>query len=160
MLMNGVTAENPAPVDEDNTEEALEESSAAEVETETESTDAEAEEPADGEEKANKKPARAKGKKTMSTKGKKTAAKGGKKTAAKKTAPKGKKTVSKKNGNGARSDSKMSQAVAFMKAERAKLEDPKAPPRGFRKELIERTAKKFGLAVATCSTQYGAKVGA
>ena len=67
----------------------------------------------------------------------------------------------KANGNGgtrAGGPSKMSQAVAYMQAERDKLPDPKNPPRGFRKELIERTSAKFGLALATCGTQYGAKV--
>lgn len=162
MLFNGVT-ENPAPVDEDSnaaSEENISADGEAAETTEATTDDETATDNTDGEaESSSKKPARAKGKKTMTTKGKK-AAKGSKKTAAKKASKPAKTAAKKKaNGGGARPDSKMSQAVAFMKAERSKLDDPKAPPRGFRKELIERTAKKFGLAVATCSTQYGAKVG-
>jgi hypothetical protein len=143
-MLNGVN-ENPAPV-ADDTDNSANEHAGAEGGEESEASEVDP-----GEEKSSpSKPRKsAKGKKTMKTKGKKAAkAKGPAKRVGKKAAKR----------NGARPDSKMSQAVAFMQAERKKLEDPKSPPRGFRKELIERAAKKFGLAVATCSTQYGAKV--
>jgi hypothetical protein len=66
----------------------------------------------------------------------------------------GKAKVAKKAAVKASGPSKISQAVAFMVSEikknggRAKLEH------GVRKTIIEAAAKKFGLAVPTCNTQY------
>lgn len=79
---------------------------------------------------------------------KKTSKKAGKAKAAKKAkapkAPKG--------------PSRISRAVAYMKEEVKKEGGQRKLERGFRKELFERTAKKFDLSPATCSIQYNKQV--
>lgn len=59
---------------------------------------------------------------------------------------------------GPRGPSKISQAVEYMKGEVKKAGGTSKLEQGFRKELLERTAKKFGLKASTCATQYQAKV--
>jgi hypothetical protein len=54
--------------------------------------------------------------------------------------------------------SRISQAVEFMKAEVKKEGGQKNLERGWRKELFERTAKKFGLKASTCGIQYNRNV--
>lgn len=165
LFLNGV--ENPAPVDDGEKAEGEQgaEDAGASEDAGNEGSKNSTAGATDGEAASSSKrkaPKRAKGEKTMK-KGK-TTAKAAKATKPAKAAKGGKAVKAKSakaNGHPRVRDgapSKMSQAIAFMQAERNKLDDPKDPPRGFRKELIEKAAKKFGLAVATCSTQYGAKV--
>ena len=50
--------------------------------------------------------------------------------------------------------SKMSQAIAWMKAEVQKAGGQSKLERGFRHALIKKAAAKFDLKESTCSTQY------
>lgn len=54
--------------------------------------------------------------------------------------------------------SRISRAVEYMTAEVKKEGGQKALERGWRKELFERTGKKFDLAASTCSIQYNKQV--
>jgi hypothetical protein len=54
----------------------------------------------------------------------------------------------------AKGPSRISQAVEYMSAEIKKLGGPDKLERGARKELCAKAAEKFGLALATCVTQY------
>jgi hypothetical protein len=86
------------------------------------------------------------------------------KTVATKKARKGKavKAAKKAKSNGAakaqKGPSRISRAVAYMKDEVKKEGGQRKLERGFRKELFERTAKKFDLSPATCSIQYNKQV--
>lgn len=103
--------------------------------TETEATAASA---AEGEKTvATKKGRKAKSKPAKAAKGKAKASKAPK-------APKG--------------PSRISRAVAYMKDEVKKEGGQRKLERGFRKDLFERTAKKFDLSPATCSIQYNKQV--
>jgi hypothetical protein len=54
--------------------------------------------------------------------------------------------------------SKISRAVEYMQAEIKKLGGLDKLEHGMRKELYTKAAEKFGLAVATCTTQYHKKI--
>lgn len=82
------------------------------------------------------------------------------KVTAKKTKTKAKKPAAKKLA-GAKKDkgpSRISKAVEFMKEEVKKEGGQKSLERGWRKELFERTAKKFDLSPITCSIQWQRQV--
>jgi hypothetical protein len=64
------------------------------------------------------------------------------------------KVKSKPRGDKSKSPSRISQAVAFMTGEVKKAGGVDKLKQGFRKQLCERAAEKFGLAIATCLTQY------
>jgi hypothetical protein len=65
------------------------------------------------------------------------------------------KKVAKKTTAKSKPQSKISKAVAFMKEEVKRAGGPSKLEYGYRKELFERTAKKFGLKASTCATQWG-----
>lgn len=78
-----------------------------------------------------------------------------KKAAAKKT---GKVKAASKKTAAPRAPSKISKAVEWMSAEVKKAGGHDKLERGFRKELLEKAAAKFELAVSTCSIQYNKQV--
>lgn len=58
----------------------------------------------------------------------------------------------------AKGESKVSQAVEFMKGEVKAAGGLKKLEFGGRKAIVEKAAKRFGLAVPTCATQYQKQV--
>lgn len=68
------------------------------------------------------------------------------------------KVKAKTNGNGEHKPSRVSKAVEFMTAEVKKQGGLSKLEHGARKAIVEAAAKKFGLAVPTCATQYQKQV--
>lgn len=64
------------------------------------------------------------------------------------------KVKSKPRGDKLKGPSRISQAVAFMAGEVKKAGGVDKLEQGFRKQLCTKAAERFGLAVATCFTQY------
>jgi hypothetical protein len=73
-------------------------------------------------------------------------------------APKSVKTKAPKTPKTPKGPSRIASAVEFMKEEVKKAGGQGKLEHGFRKELFERTAKKFDLEVSTCGAQYSRKV--